>query len=320
MPNGQTEPRFILNQAAESALPPEQDLERERFLREPFFEILAPAVWRAPAVFNSPHSGTLMPRELLAETALSERELRQSEDCYIDELFSGCLDHGAPMLRALVSRAYLDVNREPFELDARMFAESLPGFMNSTSSRALAGFGTVPRCVGDGHEIYRNKLALAEALTRVDVFYRPYHRALNRLLNEARDSTGMVLLIDCHSMPSPGSSGKPVPDVVLGDRFGTSCNPEFVSAIEQFFAGQGLHVVRNRPYAGAFITSTYGAPQQNRHALQIEINRALYMNERTLERTTSFAGLKKLMTQLAGYIAVILQESLGAEMRKLAAE
>ena len=138
-------------------------------------------------------------------TVLSARELRQSEDCYVDELFSGCLDHGAPLLRALVSRAYLDFNREPFELDGRMFAESLPGFMNPGSPRVAAGFGTVPRYVGDGLEIYRSKLPLAEALARIENAYRPYHRTFNALMNEARERAGLVLLLGLpfHALPDP---------------------------------------------------------------------------------------------------------------------
>jgi N-formylglutamate amidohydrolase len=292
----------------------------ERFLRQPFFEILAPALWQVPAVFNSPHSGSYMPPEFLKTTVLSERELRQSEDCYVDELFSGCLDHGAPLLRALVSRAYLDFNREPFELDGRMFAESLPGFMNPGSPRVAAGFGTVPRYVGDGLEIYRSKLPLAEALARIENAYRPYHRALNALMNEARERAGLVLLLDCHSMPCQSMNGRSAADIVLGDRFGSSCSPDLISAIETYFVGKGLHVVRNRPYAGAFITSTYGAPQQGHHAIQIELNRALYMKERTLEKTPGFGDLKNLLSGFASHLSLILQEFSAQEEVKLAAE
>jgi len=292
----------------------------ERFLREPFFEILAPALWQVPAVFNSPHSGSYMPPEFLAAAVLSVRELRQSEDCYVDELFSGCLDHGAPLLRALVSRAYLDFNREPYELDGRMFAESLPGFMNPGSPRVAAGFGTVPRCVGDGQEIYRSKLPLADALARIENAYRPYHRTLNALMNEARERAGLVLLLDCHSMPCQSVNGRSVADVVLGDRFGSSCNPDLISAVETYFVEKGLHVVRNRPYAGAFITATYGAPQQNHHALQIELNRALYMKERTLEKTADFGELKNLLTGFSGHLSLILREFSVHEGVGLAAE
>jgi N-formylglutamate amidohydrolase len=289
-------------------------------MTETAFEILAPAKWHLPAVFNSPHSGRLMPAPFLHASVLTENQLRQSEDCFVDDLFVGCTNHGAPLLRALVSRAVIDLNREPYELDARMFNESLPGFMNTGSPRVAAGFGTVPRLVGDGLEIYRGKRPLSEALTRIDTLYRPYHRALNGLLAEAQNNAGFVLLVDCHSMPSLISTHKRAADIVLGDRFGTSCSPALVDAIESYFTAQGLHVARNKPYAGAFITATYGAPQQGRHALQIEVNRALYMDEARLEPAAGYPHLKQVLSGFAGQLKTMFEGCFSAFSQRWAAE
>jgi N-formylglutamate amidohydrolase len=283
-------------------------------MAEPLFEILAPAQWNVPAVFNSPHSGAVIPTSLLQRSQLSALALRQSEDCFVDELFLGCQQHGMPMLRALASRAYLDLNREPYELDSRMFQESLPGFMNPGSPRVAAGFGTVPRLVMEGQEIYRGKLALADAMTRIDTYYRPYHRTLNALLNQAHAATGQVLLVDCHSMPASAVRGQGQAfsskvDMVIGDRHGVSCGRDYANAIHDFFTAQGLHAVRNKPYAGGFITESYGAPQQNRHAIQIELNRELYMDERRQEKTTDFTQVQTILTNFAGFVQSLMRET-----------
>lgn len=293
-------------------------------MTDALFEILAPAQWHVPAVFSSPHSGQFMPPELLAKSRLGERELRLSEDCFVDELFGGCVANGMPLLRALASRAYLDLNREPYELDPRMFVESLPGYMNPGTPRVAAGFGTVPRFVGDGLEIYRGRLPLADALARIELLYKPYHRALNGLLAEAERSTGFALLVDCHSMPSTATSHFTSPahraDIVLGDRHGCACGHEITDAIEAFFERQGLHVVRNRPYAGGFITETHGAPQHHRHAIQIEVNRALYMDERLLVKAQGFAAVQAALTQFSQHLNEIIEEFMPPRRFDLAAE
>ncbi len=294
-------------------------------MAQPFFEILAPAHWNVPAVFNSPHSGSDIPPALAQRSQLSTLALRQSEDCFVDELFLGCQAHGMPMLRALASRAYLDLNREPYELDSRMFQESLPGFMNPFSPRVAAGFGTVPRLVIEGQEIYRGKLSLTEAVERIDSYYRPYHRTLTALLNEAHAATGHVLLIDCHSMPSSAVNGPHQPysskvDMVIGDRHGVSCGRELANAIQDFFSAQGLHVVRNKPYAGGFITESYGAPQQKRHSLQIEVNRELYMDERLQEKNSGFEQIRQILTNFAIFIQEMLIEKDFQLQHPLAAE
>lgn len=273
---------------------------QSKTIDDTLFDVQAPAIWHVPALFNSPHSGSVMPAEFLALSKLSRSVLRQSEDYLVDELFSGCVDHGAPMLRAHASRAWLDLNREPFELDARMFHETLPGYMNVSSPRVAAGFGTLPRYVGEGLEIYRGRLSLAEAQVRIESYYKPYHRLLTGLLNECHSRCGFVLLIDCHSMPeAEGTARRGQPDIVLGDRYGASCGSEISNAVEQFFKARGLKVARNKPYAGGFITEAHGSPHLGRHALQIEINRGHYMDESRQCRTAGFAPLKKLLDNFA---------------------
>lgn len=288
-------------------------------------EIIAPAEWTVPMVFNSPHSGQVLPDDFLALVRLDQRTLHLSQDCFVDELFSGCIDAGAPMLRALYSRSYIDLNREPYELDQRMFAETLPGHFNSTSPRVTCGLGTLPRIVAEGQEIYRGRIPLATAMDRIERVYRPYHRALAALLNEAHQATGKVLLVDCHSMPSSAVSDiQPSHerriDVVLGDRFSASCDPVITSAAEQFLKGVGLHVVRNRPYAGGFFTENHGRPPLGRHALQIEINRSLYMDEGRQTRTAGFTALRKTLDGLANVFARVLGDAGQAADTPMAAE
>jgi N-formylglutamate amidohydrolase len=272
------------------------------------FDILAPARWTVPMVFNSPHSGRFLPDHFLNQSALSERQLLISTDCHVDELFAGCIEAGAPLMRALLSRAYLDLNREPFECDARMFGERLPTYVNSASPRVASGLGTIPRTVGDGLLIYSQPLDWNEALHRIENSYRPYHRALNALLDEAYQSTGLALLVDCHSMPSSavthlrGNTARGI-DVVLGDRYGNSCDTGIVDQVETVLHAAGLKVSRNKPYAGGFFTENHGRPRLGRHALQIELRRSLYMNEQSHEKNAGFAALKDLLDQLSLHLA-----------------
>lgn len=267
------------------------------------FEIIAPTRWTAPMVFNSPHSGTILPPELIASSSLPEHQLHISEDSFVDELFAGCVDAGAPLMRALFSRSFLDLNREPYEFDARMFEGKLPSFANSSSPRVTSGLGTIPRTVGDGVLIYDRPLHLEDALQRVENYYRPYHRALGQLLDEAHTATGISLLVDCHSMPSSAVShfvgvAGPIPDVVLGDRFGSACAPDITDLIDETFAKAGLVVLRNKPYSGGFFTENHGRPRHGRHAIQIELNRALYMDQTTRKQKSGFGALQKLLTSL----------------------
>jgi len=269
----------------------------------PAFEILSPASWTAPAVFNSPHSGRQFPPRFLRQSRLGLHALRKSEDCYVDELFVTCLDHGAPLLRALVPRSYIDLNREPYELDPRMFVTELPGFVNSGSPRVAGGLGTIPRIVAEGEDIYRGRIDFADARQRIETIYVPYHRTLTALINEVIAKAGEVLLVDCHSMPASATAhvahGSPV-DVVLGDRFGASCGEDLTAIVEERLKHHGLSVLRNRPYAGGFITQNHGAPGRGHHALQIEVNRALYLNEQTLEKSAGFQPLKIVLGEVIG--------------------
>jgi N-formylglutamate amidohydrolase len=292
---------------------------------QPRFDILAPAQWTLPMVFNSPHSGAGLPDGFAAMSKLSATALHQSEDTHVDELFSGCVEHGVPLLRSLVSRSYLDLNREPWELDPRMFEGELPIGVNATSSRVACGLGTIPRIVADGLEIYRGRIPVNEALARIDLVYRPYHRTLAALLAEAHAATGQVLLVDCHSMPSSAvadlqfNRGRRV-DVVLGDRHGMTCHPAIMSAAENLLADRGLVVRRNKPYAGGFITENHGNPAAGHHAIQVEINRALYMNEYDRRKNGGFSALKAVLDDLATTLAPCVQDMANALPRALAAE
>jgi N-formylglutamate amidohydrolase len=272
------------------------------------FEIIAPPKWTVPMVFNSPHSGSLLPDAFLAQSCLTAQQLRASEDSHVDELFAGCTDLGAPMMRSLLSRSYLDLNREPYELDARMFNERLPNFVNCTSPRVVSGLGTIPRTVGEGVLIYDGPISFTDALNRIETIYRPYHRALGALLDEAFNATGSALLVDCHSMPSSAVSHMRGPqsqsiDAVLGDRYGSACAAEVSAIVEEGLTAAGLKVSRNKPYSGGFFTENHGRPRHQRHAIQIEINRALYMNETSHDKTAGFDALKQILTDISQKLA-----------------
>jgi N-formylglutamate amidohydrolase len=266
---------------------------------KPAFETIRPRRMTAPLVFNSAHSGRHYPERFLAMTRLDHLSIRQSEDAWIDEIFGRAPHVGCPMLRAHFPRAYLDVNREPWELDPQMFVEPLSERFNTTSPRVAAGLGTLARVVAENKPIYRERLTLEDARMRIEGIYQPYHATLQNLLGEALGQFGVAVLVDCHSMPQLTRSGdRPAPDVVLGDRYGTACAPMIIDLVETVFAGAGLRVARNRPYAGGFCTRTYGRPQHNLHAVQIELSRHLYMNEATLEKAETFGMVKQLAEQL----------------------
>jgi N-formylglutamate amidohydrolase len=288
-------------------------------LAQPPFEILAPAEHRAPIVFNSPHSGRCYPETFIQRSRLDPVTIRRSEDMMVDELFRPVLDCGAPLLRAVYPRAYLDVNREPFELDPKMFSGQLPPFANSQSLRVAGGLGTIPKVVCDAAAIYPAPWPVDYALRRIDAIYRPYHDALRRLLAETHVVFGSAILIDCHSMPSTlrNGEGSLRPDFVLGDRFGTSCMPALVERTTTSLRALGYTVCRNKPYAGGFITEHYGRPRRALHALQIEVNRALYMDEEKLELHSGFAELQKNLATLAETM-IDLAAEFAADMRDAA--
>jgi N-formylglutamate amidohydrolase len=279
---------------------------------DPPFEILEPEKWGSPAVFNSPHSGRIYPPDFLISTRLDIAALRRSEDSFVDELFEGVVKRGHPLMRAHFPRCYVDVNREPYELDPRMFEGRLPSFANTRSMRVAGGLGTVARVVGDAQEIYGQRLSVDEALRRIEMLYKPYHRALRRLITRVHRDLGTAVLIDCHSMPSTTAAKeeRPRADVVLGDRYGTSCAPAVSETVEETLRSVGYSTSRNKPYAGGFITEHYGNPAAGLHSIQLELNRALYMDERRYERSASFARLKADLETLADQIGNIPLEEL----------
>jgi N-formylglutamate amidohydrolase len=272
----------------------------------PSFEVLAPAEQSAPFVFSSPHSGRLYPAEFLAQSRLDPQTLRRSEDCFVDKLFRSVASLGAPLLCARFPRAYLDLNREPYELDPELIDEPLPEHANSQSIRVAGGLGTVARIVSDGEEIYREKLTLRAALNRIEQLYFPFHAELTRLLEETQRQFGYAVLIDCHSMPSAAMTpgGGPRPDIVIGDRFGASADPRLSQLVRDTLLGLGYDVQMNRPYAGGYITEHHGRPTQGVHSLQIEINRGLYLNETTLQESPGYAALQSDLSALAAHLFV----------------
>ncbi|WP_288587834.1 N-formylglutamate amidohydrolase [uncultured Methylobacterium sp.] len=285
----------------------------------PPFQVDEPERQTLPFVYNTGHSGAVYPASFVAASRLDAVALRRSEDAFVDRLYAPVVGLGAPLMRAAFPRAYLDVNREPYELDPRMFEGRLPPFVNVRSMRVAGGLGTVPRVVADGQEIYRGRLPVEEALARIEELYKPYHRTLKELVARTARAFGHAVLIDCHSMPSTSLSrdeGQAV-DVVLGDRFGTACAPDLIDCAEAAFRAHGLRVVRNKPYAGGFVTEHYGEPAQGRHALQIEVNRALYMDERKLLPRPGFEALSQVLTAVAETLG---HAALDLGPRRIAAE
>ena len=271
------------------------------------FETLDPAVLDTPLVLSSPHSGSIYPARLLATSRLNPHLLRRSEDAHVDALWMEAAQLGVPLLKAHFPRAYLDLNREPYELDPRMFEGVLPHYVNTRSVRVACGLGTIARIVGEGQDIYAGKLSVDEAMQRIDTLYKPWHQQLRTLLRRAQRRFGLALLIDCHSMPSWIGAGTQKPerieaDFVLGDRYGTACGARFMDVIEDQLRKCGYHVQRNKPYAGGFITEHYGNPGAGFHAVQIEINRALYMDEKTLERKASFNAIARDLSDLTSHL------------------
>jgi N-formylglutamate amidohydrolase len=284
------------------------------------FEVREPDTQTIPFVFNSPHSGRQYPAEFLKSSRLDQIGIRRSEDHYVDELFADATMLGAPFLVANFPRAYLDVNREPYELDPRMFDGALPSYANIGSLRVAGGLGTVPRIVAENMEIYARRLSVDEALSRIETIYKPYHACLRRLIARTHARFGLAILIDCHSMPGTirlaGSDVRP--DFIIGDRYGTSASAELSRAALHFLEDMGFNAVRNKPYAGGFITEHYGRPVRGLHALQIEVNRALYVDETTLQRRPDFdliaGALSTFMRQMVDFsVGFSLDAALAAE-------
>ena len=258
------------------------------------FDINAPARLGVPLVVSSPHSGRDYPAAFLAASRLNLRELRRSEDSFVEMLFADAPDIGAHLLAARFPRAYVDVNREPFELDPDMFDTPLPDYVDITSKRAAAGLGTIARIVTAAAEIYRERISFAEAKHRIKALYMPFRKALGQLMEITQRHFGCAVLLDCHSMPSNALDRRV--DIVLGDRHGTSAHADLVCAAHESLKSMGYSVVRNKPYAGGAITCHYGRPSAKTHAIQVEINRALYMDEDTFLPLDDFEKLRQDMS------------------------
>lgn len=284
------------------------------------FEVLEPVAQSIPFVYNSPHSGRAYPQSFIAASRLDPLSLRRSEDHFVDELFHAAPALGAPLLLAKFPRAYVDVNREPYELDPRMFSGTLPSFANAHSVRVAGGLGTIPRIVAENMEIYAGKLSVAEGLERIEAVYKPYHARLRKLIARTHAFFGFGVLIDCHSMPGnirlAGSGLRP--DFIIGDRYGTSASPDLSDAAIGFLEELGFNAVRNKPYAGGFITEHYGRPARGLHALQIEINRSLYVDESSLEKRADFVAIAEAMRDFIVSMARFVEGYQGE--RALAAE
>jgi N-formylglutamate amidohydrolase len=284
---------------------------------QPPFKVVEPRVLSTPLVFDSPHSGSRYPPGFLALSRLDPLALRRSEDAFVDELFLPCVGLGAPLLRAHFPRAFLDVNREPFELDPQMLDGAPPEHANTRSLRVAAGLGVIPRVVADAQPIYKARIPVADALARVAAFHGPYHERLAGLMARARARFGLAILVDCHSMPSTLAENGPL-DVVLGDRFGASAAGWIVDALESALLARGYRVRRNKPYAGGHIVERHGAPARAQHAVQIEINRALYMDERAIVKTERAAALSEALLAAAEALVGRVVEEFGGG--RLAAE
>lgn len=281
------------------------------------YDVLAPEPQTVPLVFASPHSGRVYPPEFAASSRLDALTLRRSEDAFIDEVFGAAPALGAPLLRAHFPRAYVDPNREPWELDPAMFDGLLPEYCNIGSPRVAAGLGTIARVVTSGEEIYARKLRFEDAKARIDTCYAPYHEELKHLIEETRRRFGVCVVIDCHSMPSVGGPMDADPglkrvDAVLGDAHGTACAGIVTETAERALKALGLNATRNMPYAGGFTTRHYGRPASGVHVLQIEVNRALYMDERTVARAEGLSKLAQKMARLIEFLVRIEPRVLAA--------
>ncbi len=281
------------------------------------YRLIRPVLRKSGVIFASPHSGRDYSAGFVAQTALDHLTLRSSEDAFVDEVFAAAPQLGAPLLLARVPRAYLDLNRACDELDPAL----IEGVTRTPHNpRVSSGLGVIPRVVANGRPIYLGKLPLAEAETRITAHWHPYHATLRDLLAESLAEFGQAVLIDCHSMPheaieAHGRVGQPRPDVVLGDRFGAAAGREVVEEVEAAFRGAGLRVARNAPFAGAYIAQAYGRPSRGQHVIQVEIDRALYMDEASVTPRADFAAFCAVMT---GVISEIV--SIGQNPQSLAAE
>jgi N-formylglutamate amidohydrolase len=261
---------------------------------QPGFTVTGAADGRSPLVFASPHSGRDYPPAFLASARLSLAQLRRAEDAMVD-LLLGDIDC-APVLRARFARTFLDLNRAADEIDVEMFEGALTVPARITD-RVSAGLGVLPRVATQGQAIYARKLDPADAAARIAGLHAPWHDRITSLVDRALRRHGHAILIDCHSMPTP--TGLRPPQIVLGDRYGSSASPALMTLIERHFASQGWRVARNAPYAGGYTTAAHADVGNGIHAVQIEIDRALYMDSASLARTSGFGRVTTTMAGLA---------------------
>lgn len=276
-------------------------------MQETTYDLIRPAVRSTSVVFASPHSGRDYTSAFLSIAELNAAEIRSSEDAFIDQLYDEAPNFGAPFIKALAPRAFVDLNRGPDELDPAL----IEGVRRKPHNpRIASGLGVIPRVVANGRHIYRGKISLSDAHNRIANFWRPYHDQLQTLMDESNRAYGESILIDCHSMPhealmTMNLQNAPRPDIVLGDRFGSTASAGVMDRVEAAFVGVGLRVARNAPFAGAYIVQKYGRPSKSQHAIQVEMDRALYMNERTLEPNADFESFKSVISAATASIAEI---------------
>ena len=271
------------------------------------FDVLLPSLPKSCVVFASPHSGRDYTWSFMRKTVLNEHAIRSSEDAFVDQLFECAPQFGAAFLKAGAPRAYVDLNRARDELDPALI-EGVRRIAHNP--RIASGLGVIPRVVANGRAIYRGKMSQAEAQERIEKYWVPYHDRLQMLLNASHDRHGQTVLIDCHSMPHEAMDGVARagirrPDVVLGDRFGAAAGGDVVDRIEAAFADAGFIVTRNAPFAGAYITQAYGKPAKGQHAVQVEIDRSLYMNEQLIRPNGDFEAVQAALHRVVKEVAQI---------------
>jgi len=264
----------------------------------PAYSIQEPHSTVKPVLFTSPHSGSVYPERLLQQISVPVINMRRTEDAFVDELFASVPNRGGTLLQANYGRCFIDVNRDARELDKSMFKDGVPRTSGMPTSRVKAGLGCLPRIGAHGRELYTRKLARADGAARLDRIHDTYHMEIREILSQFRSEWSDCVLIDCHSMPSAQHGRRQLPDIVLGDRFGSSCDGRLTSAVERACRSQGLSVARNAPYAGGYTTRYYGRPRSGVHVLQIEINRSLYMNELTVEKDQGFVSTRSKIEHL----------------------
>ena len=276
-------------------------------MQHPAYELKMPSRRTTGTIFASPHSGREYPWAFLRRSVLGEHAIRSSEDAFVDQLFDSAPKYGAPFLRAGAPRCFVDLNRGPDELDPALIEGVV---RQGHNPRIASGLGVIPRVVSGGRAIYDGKLTRDEAQRRIDLYWRPYHQMLERQLNEAHALFGEAILIDCHSMPHEAIESlcrhrREKPEIVIGDRYGAAAGAEIVERIEAVFLAEGFKVARNTPFAGAYTAQTYGRPSHGSHVVQIEIDRALYMNETELRPNGNFATMRQILARVIAEMAEI---------------